>query len=256
MTRSPLETTPLAEIVRRDFRAGAILDRYYLDFCCGGALTLSDACRQRGIPTARVIADIEALEPTDPTARPGNPAALIAHIVERHHTYVRQSLPLITEHLEKVVAAHGTRHPELGFIQSEFSKMADELSQHLLKEEQVLFPYVAALASAVNDEGPLPPDIFGTVQNPIRMMEIEHEEASDRIVAIRQLTDGFRPPPDACNTYRLLLRELEAFERDLRVHVDLENNVLFPKAVELEEQAQKVTRGLKSHQWERRVPGR
>lgn len=256
MTRSPLETTALAEIVRQDFRAGAILDGYHLDFCCGGALSLAKACAQRGIDVQRVITEIEALDPATHKTPAGNPVALIPHIIERHHNYVRQSLPQICEHLAKVVAAHGARHPELALVQSEFTKIANELQQHLLKEEQVLFPYVIALAEAVDGPGPPPPDMFGTIQNPIRMMEIEHQDASDRMVAIRELSHGYKAPADACNTYRLVFEELEAFEQDLRVHVDLENNVLFPKAVELEEEAGKMARGLKSYQFERQVSGR
>ena len=256
MTRSPLETTALAEIVRQDFRAGAILDGYHLDFCCGGALSLANACEQRGIDVHRVIAEIEALNPGAHETPADNPVALISHIISRHHNYVRQSLPRIHEHLAKAVAAHGGRHPELALIQSEFTKIAHELQQHLLKEEQVLFPYVIALAEAIDGPAPLPPDMFGTIQNPIRVMEIEHQEASDRMRAIRELTHGYKAPADACNTYRLAFEELGAFGQDLRVHIDLENNVLFPKAVELEGEAGKMAHGLKSHQFERQVSGR
>ena len=116
-------------------------------------------------------------------------------IVKKHHGYVRQSLPLIQEHLAKVVAAHGSRHSELAVIESQFSKVADELLLHLVKEEQVLFPYIELLADAVHRNGPHPPDMFGTVQNPIRMMEIEHEEACDGMMAIRQLSRRRRVQP-------------------------------------------------------------
>lgn len=253
MARSPLETTALAEIVRQDFRAGAILDGYHLDFCCGGATNLADACEQRGIDVRRVITDIEALDRPAHQHLNRNPPDLISHIVERHHGYIRHSLPQIREHLAKVVAAHGVRHDELALIQLEFANIADELLQHMLKEERVLFPYIVALADAVDRRGAIPPDIFGTVQNPIRMMEIEHQDASDHMAAIRGLSNGYEAPPDACRTYRLVLEELRAFDEDLRVHIDLEDNVLFPAAVELEEKAGKMARGLKSHRWEPRV---
>ena len=235
MARSALETTPLAEIVRHDFRAGAILDEYHLDFCCGGALSLADACQQRGVEVERVVAELESLAPPSLETPNDDPVALIAHIVDTHHSYVRRSLPGILDHLSKVVAAHGSRHPELAFIESQFSKVAEDLLLHLAKEEQVLFPYITSLADAINHNGPHPPDMFGTVQNPIRMMEIEHQEAGDRMAAIREASHNYAPPADACNTYRLVLDELQAFERDLHRHVDLENNVLFPKALELEE---------------------
>jgi len=256
MVRSPLETTTLAEIVRQDFRAGAILDGYHLDFCCGGALSLADACEQRGIDVEGVVADIKALNPTPGEALGDEPVALIAYIVERHHTYVRQSVPRIQEHLAKVVAAHGSRHRELAAIESEFSRTAEELLQHLVKEEGVLFPYIASLAEANAHGGPPPPDIFGTVQNPIRMMKIEHQEVGDGMVAIRHSSRGYQAPADACSTYRLVFEELEAFEQDLRRHVDLENNVLFPRAVELEAKADLLSRGLTSDQWGRHASDR
>ena len=166
--------------------------------------------------------------------------------MKKHHGYVRESLPLIQKHLAKVAAAHGSRHPELEFIESRFSTVADELLLHLVKEEQVLFPYIELLAAAVHRNGPHPPDMFGTVQNPVRMMEIEHQEACDGMVAIRELSRNYAPPADACSTYRLVLEELDAFEQDLHRHIELENSVLFPQALELEEKSKRIGRGLKS----------
>jgi regulator of cell morphogenesis and NO signaling len=159
-------------------------------------------------------------------------------------------LPIIQAHLTKVVAAHGTNHAELTLVAAEFAKAARELSQHMVKEEQVLFPHIRALADAVQSGGPPPPDMFGTVQNPIRMMEIEHEMVGDALAVIRELTGGFQPPADACPTYSLVLQELEAFERDFDAHAHLENHVLFPKAVELESALEHTTRGLKCQQSE------
>ena len=256
MIHTEMATTTLAELVQRDFRASAIFDAYHLDYCCGGAATLAEACRHRGIDIEPLIAKLEALHPERGERLRDDPVALIEQIVSRHHAYVRESLPRIEHHLEKVVAAHGPRHAELAFIESEFAKVASELQQHLLKEEQVLFPYIASLSEAVTTGGAPPPDMFGTVQNPIRMMEIEHQEATDRMAAIRQLSHGYAPPADACHTYRVVLNELQAFEEDLRVHVDLEDHILFPRAVALEEKAELMTRGLKSHQWDRQSSGR
>jgi regulator of cell morphogenesis and NO signaling len=250
MTWQHLETTPLGDIVSRDFRAGAILDRYGLDYCCGGASTLEEGCLKRGVSLTRVVSELEALDPESRQTPVQDPAALIDHIVSRHHAYVRESIPAIRQHLAKVVAAHGSRHPELSFVEAQFSKIADELTLHMIKEERVLFPYIYALAEATAHDGAPPPDMFGTVQNPIRMMEIEHQEAGDGLDAIRALTKGYQPPADACTSYRLVLQELDAFEKDLHEHVHLENNVLFPKAVELEEKAELLARGLKCRQWE------
>lgn len=245
MTRSQLATSTLSDIVSGDFRAGAILDRYGLDYCCGGARSLAEGCSQQGIRIETVLSDLEALDSGAGEHTEDDPAALVDYIVSRHHAYVRASIPGIREHLAKVVGAHAARHSELRLVEREFSDVARELSLHMVKEEQVLFPYISALVDAWRSDGPPPPDMFGTVQNPIRMMEIEHQEAGDALAAIRELTCGYRPPEDACGTYRLVLEELKAFESDLQTHVHLENNVLFPKAVELESKVGHTTRGLK-----------
>ena len=250
MTRSLLEHSTLVDIVSRDSRAGAIFDRYGLDYCCGGARSLAERCAQRGVSIVEVLSALEALEPVARERADDDPAALVDYIVSRHHAYVRTSLPVIQTHLAKVVAAHGANHPELGGIDATFSTVAKELSLHMVKEEQVLFPYIRALAEAARGDGPPPPDMFGTVQNPIRMMEIEHQEAADGLAAIRGLSGDYQLPDDACATYRMVFEELSAFERDLHTHVHLEDNVLFPKAVELESKVEHASRGLKSQRWE------
>jgi len=245
MTWPQLATTTLGDIVSRDFRAGAIFDRYGLDYCCGGARTLAEGCQTRGVSVERVVSDLEALDPDTREKPDRNPVALIDRIVSHHHTYVRAAIPAIQRHLAQVIAAHGARHPELPFVDARFLKLSTDLSLHMVKEERVLFPYVRALAEAVSQGTPPPPDMFGTVQNPIRMMEIEHQDAGEDVQTLRDLTHGYTPPADACTTYSMVLRELAAFEKDLHVHVHLENNVLFPKAVELEEKAELMARGLK-----------
>jgi regulator of cell morphogenesis and NO signaling len=250
MTWTQLEATTLGEIVSRDFRAAAILDRFGLDYCCGGARTLEEGCRQRGIGIEQVAAELETLDPASQATPAQDPTVLVEHIVSRHHAYVRASIPVIQQHLAKVAAVHGARHSELPFVETQFLRVAAELSQHMVKEERVLFPYISALADAVMRNAPPPPDMFGTVQNPIRMMEIEHQEAGDGLEVIHELTRGYQPPADACATYRLVLQELAAFEKDLHEHVHLENNVLFPKAVELEEKTGLMSRDLKCREWE------
>jgi len=178
MKTAKLESFTLSGLVSRDFRAGAIFDRYGLDYCCGGARSLAEGCLQRGISLAAVLSELEALGPGSRERVANDPTALVDYIVLRHHAYVRTSLPVIQAHLAKVVAAHGANHPELGGIEVTFSTISKELSLHMVKEEQVLFPYIRALAEAVRGGGPPPPDMFGTVQNPIRMMEVEHQEAA------------------------------------------------------------------------------
>jgi regulator of cell morphogenesis and NO signaling len=231
---SRFEHGVLGDIVSDNYRAAAVLERYGLDFCCGGRESLAEACRQRNVDLATVVAELESLEAVETGVPSDDPVELVSHILARHHTFVRRSLPVIQAHLAQVVAAHGERHPELLQIARHFEGVASELALHMVKEEHVLFPYITALAEAVRSGGPLPADLFGTVQNPIRMMEIEHEHVGDAFVAIRELSSGYAPPADACATYRLVYEELREFETDLHRHIHLENNVLFPRAVELE----------------------
>lgn len=236
-----LASVTLADIVAKDYQAAAILERHGLDFCCGGRVSLADACRERGLKLDAIIADLSGLDaiPPEPSS---DVHELISQIVDRHHGYVREAIPAIQAHLTKVVAAHGSRHPELAAISGHFNLVADELMLHLAKEEQLLFPYIRSLAAASRAGAVAPPDIFGTVQNPIRMMEGEHRNAGNGLGAIRSLASGYQAPADACATYRLVYAELDAFERDLHRHVHLENNILFPRAIEIEAQMERKGR--------------
>ncbi len=176
-------------------------------------MSLADACRQHGVDVQAVSSELAHLARTPEETAPEDPDALIALIVSRHHAYVRDAIPSIQSHLAKVIAAHGRSHPEVIRIASHFDVIAEELTLHLAKEERVLFPYIHSLAVATQNGGPPPPDVFGTVQNPIRMMETEHQNAGDELAAIRSLTSDYKAPADACATYRLVYAELQAFER-------------------------------------------
>jgi regulator of cell morphogenesis and NO signaling len=231
------DRSTVGEIVGRDFRSAAVFEQYGIDFCCGGRRSLADACRAAAADPAAVERALRALPPADtseddvtqwPVER------LIDHIVTTHHAYIRSALPLIARYLAKLVEVHGARHPELSRIAVSFDQMGNELLQHLMKVERVLFPYIRELATT---PAGAPASPFGTVENPIRMMEREHRDAGDDMRLIRELTNGYTVPEDGCATYRVCLAELAQFERDLHRHIHLENNVLFPKAVELERQA-------------------
>jgi regulator of cell morphogenesis and NO signaling len=233
-----LTTATIGEIVARDFRTAAVFEQFRIDFCCGGRRALDDACRAAAADPAEVLEALEALpsvggEETDVTQ--WRPDRLIDHIVSTHHAYVRSSMPTIQRYLAKLVEVHGARHPELAVVAACFDSLSHELGQHLLKEEHVLFPYIRELA-ATSVEGRHGPSPFGTVQNPIRMMEREHREAADELRIIRELTHGYVAPDDGCATYAACMAELDRFERDLHRHVHLENNVLFPRAVALEDE--------------------
>ena len=228
---SRIENGTLGDIVSDNYRAAAVLERHGLDFCGRRRNSLAEACRQRNVDLATVLAELGSLEAAETGLPLEDPAELISHILAHHHAYVRSSIPVIQAHLAKVAADHGKRHPELRQLVGHFDRLSGELTLHMAEEEEVLFPCIIALAEAMQSGGPLPPDVFGTVQDPIRMMEIEHKYVGDTFATIRALSSGYTPPADACTTYRLVYVELRAFESDHRRHVHLEDNVLFPRVV-------------------------
>jgi regulator of cell morphogenesis and NO signaling len=231
-----LEDITIGEIVAQDFRAAAVFQRFGIDFCCGGKRSVLSACKTADVEAGLVL---ESLKELGAAERSSDDLAhwpldrLVAHIVDTHHAYIRSSAPTITAYLEKLVKVHGARHPELARVAHVFSQMSRELIPHMMKEEHVLFPYIGELFHV--DAGPRLPSPFGTVLNPIRMMEREHEEVGNEMRIIRELTNDFTPPEDGCTTYRVCFAELKRFEEDLHRHVHLENNILFPKTVSLEQ---------------------
>jgi regulator of cell morphogenesis and NO signaling len=222
------------EIVADDFRAAAVFERFGIDFCCGGRRTLAEACRDRKVSPVEVlnemIAACERQNETVPRFTRWGVDALVAYIVRHHHAYVRRVLPSMVVHARKVAASHGGGHPELWEIAAIFEEVAEEMTAHMMKEEEILFPYIEQLALARRLGEPVPAALFGSVEKPIAMMEHEHEHAGLAMARIRGLSRGYAPPAGACTTYVTCFRELDEFERDLHVHVHLENNVLFPKA--------------------------
>lgn len=229
------ERATVGEIVATDFRTARVFEQFGIDFCCGGRRSIAEACESVAVDPQTVERALRALPPvaehdaTDVTR--WSPDRLIDHILTNHHAYVRAALPSIGRQLAKLVEVHGHRHPELTRIAASFDQMSRDLLQHMMKEERVLFPYIRELAS---NRGVFARSPFGTVENPIRMMEREHREAGDELRLIRELTNGYVPPADGCTTYRVCFAQLVEFERDLHRHVHLENNVLFPTAIELE----------------------
>lgn len=230
------EGATVGEIVAKDFRAGAVFENFGIDFCCGGRRSVVEACRQAAVEPADVahaLSELPAAARSDAEDVTGWPVdRLIDHILTTHHAYVRTALPVIARYLAKLVEVHGQRHPELGHAATAFSVLSSDLALHMLKEERVLFPYLRELNAGQAFSSP-----FGSVENPIAMMEREHRQAGDELRFIRELTNGYTPAEDGCTTYRVCFAELAEFERDLHRHVHLENNVLFPKALELERAA-------------------
>lgn len=232
------QDTTIRDIVAADFRAAAVFQKFGIDFCCGGGRTLADVCSERGLPVDTVVAELAGACHSDSSAAPQfgewDATTLATYIVEQHHAYVREALPAIKAHTEKVARVHGERHPEMIEVDRLFTAVAEEMTSHMFKEERILFPYVVALEASVRGGLPAPAAPFGSVENPIAMMEDEHESAGGAMASIRRLTNDYTVPEDGCTTFRVCLQELEAFERDLHTHVHLENNLLFPKAVRLE----------------------
>jgi regulator of cell morphogenesis and NO signaling len=212
-----------------------------IDYCCGGSRTLSDACLHAHVPLEKVVTELEQGSDFQPGATSaaqevvnGTLSQLVEHIIGKHHVYVKQELPRLDQLLKKVVAVHGAGHPELGTIQQIFQGVSAELSSHMMKEEHILFPYIVALETAVSTGRPKPRPAFGTVSNPVRMMELEHESAGAALKEISSLSSNYEPPESACFSYRTLYAALKDFEADLHQHVHLENNILFPRAIEIE----------------------
>jgi regulator of cell morphogenesis and NO signaling len=225
--------TTIGEIVADDFRTAAVFHEFGIDFCCGGRQTIGDACRDGRVDAEAVLSAIEraCCQPaTAPRFSEWEPETLMGFIVGNHHAYVRRTLPSIAACTQKLAAVHGDRHPELHQVAQLVQLVAAEMTSHMAKEERILFPYIAELAAAVRQGKPVPAAAFGSLDNPIRMMEAEHETAGTAMARIRELTGGYRVPEDGCTTYRVALQELDAFELDLHAHVHLENNLLFPKA--------------------------
>lgn len=211
-----------------------VFERFGIDYCCGGRRTLADATARAGADHLAVLAAVEA---ADPPAGEFDPAALslaelCEHIVETHHAHLRRELPRIDRLLDKVAAAHGERHPEVYKVRRVFGAFAADLAQHMAKEELVLFPAIVRLER----DRRYPAGPFGGLRIPIGAMEAEHDEAGDALGAMRAATDDFTPPTDACPTFRALLAALAELEVDMFRHVHTENNVLFPRAVRLEDE--------------------
>ena len=233
-----IQTKTVGDLVAKDYRAAGVFKQYGIDFCCGGKKTVAEVCNQKGVPLAELEDKLVRLEERPSGQRlQFNEWALpflIDYIINIHHTYVQEKLPQLLEYSRKVARVHGHAYPETVTIAGKLELLAEELFAHLRKEELILFPYVKEMwkAKEAGETVAAPP--FHSAQNPIRVMEHEHESAGSTMAEIRQLSNGFTPPEGACNTYRVLYALLQEFEEDLHQHVHLENNILFPHAVELE----------------------
>ena len=215
--------------------ATRVFEKLGIDYCCAGHKPLDEACEAANISMDQVLLALEQGEVggAHETARDWSTAPLselVDHIVNRHHTYVKSELPRLEALIAKVNGVHGKNHLELAQVQSAFHDLAGELTAHMMKEELILFPYIKKVSSGTAAG----PSCFGSVQNPIRMMMFEHDAAGTKLREMRQATNDYTLPADACFSYGTLFNALQEFEQDLHQHIHLENNILFPRTTALE----------------------
>jgi regulator of cell morphogenesis and NO signaling len=219
--------------------ATRVLEKLGIDYCCGGARPINEACQAAGVTLEEIAQSLSTQAATQPSAdsrdwMTESLSALITHIVEKHHVFTREELDRIEQLLAKVCSVHGEKRRELSQIQALFAALKTELLIHMSKEENILFPYIKRLEAAISAGLPPPMPMFGSVRNPVRMMMVEHDAAGDVLYRIRLLSGGFNAPADACTTFKTLYQALEGLEHDLHQHIHLENNILFPGAVRME----------------------
>jgi len=238
-------TKTVREIALEQPSSIRVFEDYGIDYCCGGRKPLAEACSAGKLEVDTVIAALEAAaKVATPSGKDWSRASLESlsgHIIATHHAYVKRELPRLAELALKVVARHGATTPELKVIQTSLARLDEELSQHLSKEEAILFPYIVQLERAAVAGTAKPHGCFGTVASPIAMMTHEHDAAGTLLAEIRLLSHNFVTPADACPTYHAFYDGLKDFEPDLHQHIHLENNILFPRAIDLEALAVSTT---------------
>ncbi|MGQ8336293.1 iron-sulfur cluster repair di-iron protein [Sunxiuqinia sp. A32] len=234
--------TPVGEIARNYFQTVQVFDQYHIDFCCGGGQSLKDVCKEKSIQESWILKQLEESITKDDTTTQFNTMSandLIDYIISKHHSFVRENIPLLIKLLDKIEEVHGDRHPELKEINALFKESAGQLTMHMQKEELILFPLAKKLMYLNNENKQIDIGNGSSVNQPIEAMVREHENEGARFEKISSLTKNYIVPDDACNTYRAAYETLHAFEKDLHRHIHLENNILFPMAAKLEQEVMK-----------------
>ncbi len=237
---SPTTEKTVGQLAMENPAAMQVFDELGIDYCCGGTRTLEQACQAANVPISRAAEALAAgrREPASADARNWRIeplSELLAHIQTTHHVYTREAIARLGPLFEKVCSVHGGNHPELPRLREIFSGLAAELTTHLMKEEMVLFSSVLRMEESAAAGEPVPPSPFGSMRNPIAMMTAEHDGAGNALREMRRIAGNYVPPADACVSFQALYQGLAALEGDLHRHIHLENNVLFPRAVEMEE---------------------
>lgn len=229
-TGTPLENRTVGELVAEDPNLSRVFQKHSIDFCCQGGRTLGEACSSRKVDLSTLLEDLQQAS-ADPVEHSGNPSELplpemIDHIVDHHHGFLRQELPRLGVMALRVAQVHGGHTPSLVEVEEVFRGLAEELQDHMEKEELILFPAIRRLCQ--EESVPMPLDA------PVNRMMVEHDDAGRALTRLHELTHAFSPPPEACNTYRALFAGLAELEDDLQRHIHLENSVLFPSALGLQ----------------------
>lgn len=233
------KTDFIGNMVAEDFRSAAIFKKHGIDFCCKGGRTIEEACHNKKTDPEKIYEELEALPKNEGSFIDFNswPLDLLTDYIEKtHHRYVEEKTSVLHAFLDKLCKVHGGRHPELFEVKNLFDESARDLAAHMKKEELILFPFIKNMVTAKISGQPLPHPVFGTVENPVHMMEHDHTVEGDRFRKIAEITNEYLPPADACNTYKVAFAMLQDFENDLHKHIHLENNILFPKAIRLEKE--------------------
>jgi regulator of cell morphogenesis and NO signaling len=232
-------TKTIREIAVESPATVPVFEEYKIDFCCGGNRNFYDACQSVGVSpeivSDRIIQVLSGQSKDSESLEQKNASALIDYIVEKHHVFTKAEISRLSALTEKVCRKHAEAHPELFDLRQLFTELCDDLTPHMMKEENVLFPFIKHLEMSRenNLSSPYPP--FGTVKNPVRMMMVEHDTAGDLLKKMRGITKDYALPEGVCPSFQALYFGLEEFEKDLHRHIHLENNVLFPNAVNLEQ---------------------
>lgn len=231
-----LRETSVGSIVAQNLQIASIFDKYGIDYCCKGNRKLEDVCRLHALDPDKLEQEITNL--TETTGKAGLdfnnwPIDLLADYIEKtHHRYVQKAIPDIVKKLEKINDVHGDKHQELKKVLDLFKASAIALTNHMRKEEMILFPFIRKMvAEGISSSDEIS---MNSVSNPIKQMMIEHENEGERYTTIAGLTKNYSVPDDGCNTYRITMDLLHEFDSDLHQHIHLENNILFPKALKLE----------------------
>lgn len=238
VTISP--ATKVRDVALQLPHATRVFEKFKIDYCCGGDQPLEAACSAAGADFKNILQLIEQINNKPDTGegerdwRKASATELIVYVLDKHHVFTKEEMARLEPLADKVVAAHGANHPELFAIRDLMRQLFGDLRPHMFKEEQILFPFIHALEKAGQQKGRAPFAPFGTVNNPIRMMLTEHDTAGDLLREMRKLSSDYTVPADACVSFKTFYEALAAFEQDLHQHIHLENNLLFPKAVELE----------------------